>query len=346
MLPDYAEQRLRRKWDAVTDNPGLEQVEELPKFEFFDPRPSLSQDSESKELRIVTLKDVAPLLIKDDPKVEAKNVATEVVSSTDTEVEAIEKDFFTIGSTEDEVIAVMGTPTAVQFAPYFKTLFYGSATVTIKSGRVTEYSNGAGLKVRPLSSDSSQGFFTIGSTEEEVIAVMGTPTSVHDYSSFKTLYFGSSTVTIKRGRVSEYSNSGGLKVRLQSTASSLGYFTIGSTEDEVIAVMGTPTSVHDYSSFKTLYFGSSTVTIKRGRVSEYSNSGGLKVRLQSTTSLLGYFKIGSTEDEVIAVMGTPTSIHDYSSFKTLYFGSATVTIKSGRVSEYSNSGGRLKVKAS
>lgn len=52
------------------------------------------------------------------------------------------------------------------------------------------------------------------------------------------------------------------------------YFTIGSTEDEVVDVMGEPTSVNKFEILneKILFFNSSTVTFKNGKVKQYSNN--------------------------------------------------------------------------
>ncbi|MEO5990039.1 MAG: hypothetical protein ABIP68_00265 [Ferruginibacter sp.] len=59
-----------------------------------------------------------------------------------------------------------------------------------------------------------------------------------------------------------------------------------------------------------------------------------------------YFTIGSTEDEVLEVMGDPTSIMDskYSDRKTYIYEYSSISFTSGRVSEYSNIGKNLKVK--
>lgn len=63
------------------------------------------------------------------------------------------------------------------------------------------------------------------------------------------------------------------------------YFTIGSTEDEVIQVMGDPTSVHKFESLKEkmFFYGTSIVTFRNGKVKEYSNNGNnLRVKYKST----------------------------------------------------------------
>lgn len=56
--------------------------------------------------------------------------------------------------------------------------------------------------------------------------------------------------------------------------------------------------------------------------------------------------IGSTEEEVIKVMGDPDSYRDISLFKILEYGMSSVTIENGKVKSYDNSDGNLKVKVS
>ncbi len=61
-----------------------------------------------------------------------------------------------------------------------------------------------------------------------------------------------------------------------------GYFTIGSTEDEVLAVMGEPTSyLITADEARKFLYGMSTVYLFQGKVISYDNlEGNLKVRVQ------------------------------------------------------------------
>lgn len=62
---------------------------------------------------------------------------------------------------------------------------------------------------------------------------------------------------------------------------STGYFTIGSTEAEVIALMGDPSSYHNYGWSKTFYYGSSSIEFEYGIVKGYNNSDkNLKVKVK------------------------------------------------------------------
>jgi hypothetical protein len=199
---------------------------------------------------------------------------------------------------------------------------------------------------QPLSSNNSQsasdhsnsGAFTIGSTEEELIQVMGSPSSITNLVGEKLMYFDTSSVTVKDGKVFEYSDRGNLKVEVSSKSKSTGPFTMGSSEDDVIATMGTPSSISNLIGEKLLYFNLSSVTIKDGKVFEYSDRGNLKVVVRSKSKSIRPFGVGSSEDDVIAIMGTPSSISNLIGEKLLYFNLSSVTIKDGKVFEYSNKG--------
>lgn len=110
----------------------------------------------------------------------------------------------TIGSSEEEVLLVQGTPTRVEKDKWF----YGFSELVFKNGRVAEYDNYfSNLKVRILPSAPSgsepPGNFTIGSTPDKVLAVQGTPTAIHgDRWSFDF-----ATVIFRDGKVYEVTGS-------------------------------------------------------------------------------------------------------------------------------------------
>jgi hypothetical protein len=122
-------------------------------------------------------------------------------------------------------------------------------------------------------------------------------------------------------------------------------FTIGSSENDVRAVQGTPSSVNKTYNGKSLGYEFSTVYFTNGVVSEYSNiSNNLKICVSSShSSNSGVFSIGSSEDEVRAVQGTPTSINKTYNGKSLGYEFSTVYFTNGVVSEYSNISNNLKI---
>ncbi len=128
----------------------------------------------------------------------------------------------------------------------------------------------------PVPPKPPSGYFTIGSTKDEVIAVQGTP----DKFSETTFRYGSSRVGFQNGRVVSWKNKvPALKAKLipapQTTAKP--YFTVGSTKDEVIAVQGTP----DEFSEDMFRYGSSRVDFQHDRVVSWKNKvPALKVQLR------------------------------------------------------------------
>ena len=118
------------------------------------------------------------------------------------------------------------------------------------------------------------------------------------------------------------------------------HITIGSSQEEVLLVQGTPTRVDGDKWF----YGFAELVFKNGRVAEYDNYfGTLKVRLLPPTDSEpeppgNYFTIGSTPDEVLAVQGTPTSIHG----NRWSFNFDVVSFRDGKVHNVSNADGDLR----
>lgn len=196
---------------------------------------------------------------------------------------------------------------------------------------------------------STKGKFTIGSTRAEVIGVQGTPSSVMQYGISETLSYGLSSVDLKNGRVTGYSNlSNNLKVTAKETdsSSSKKSFFLGATRADVVSVQGTPSSVMQYGDSETLSYGLSSVDLKNGRVTGYSN---LSNNLRVVASLSGVksgntrFSIGATRAEVFSIQGTPSGIMRYGNSETFSYGLSSVDLKGGRVTGYSDLANNLKV---
>ena len=56
-----------------------------------------------------------------------------------------------------------------------------------------------------------------------------------------------------------------------------------------------------------------------------------------------YFKIGSTEEEVLNIQGEPSSSYESYDTKIYYWGNNSVTFKGGKVVAFNNWNGKLKV---
>ena len=92
-----------------------------------------------------------------------------------------------------------GTPTAI----WENTMEYGSSSIRFDGDKVTGWNmvpaNPLKIKLVPSShSEIGRGYFTSGSTKDEVVAIQGTPTlSIWD----DTYQYGKSSVTFEDGKV-------------------------------------------------------------------------------------------------------------------------------------------------
>ena len=186
-------------------------------------------------------------------------------------------DYFTLGSTRDEVLAVQGTPD--HYRDMGREFRYGESRITFEGGRVTSWHQHANhpLRVRLLPRVSANvDFFTYQSTRDVVLSVQGTP----DHFSENTFHYGYSTVKFENDRVVEWNRTPThpLKVILEpSVPTSSKFFTLGSSQDEVIAAQGTP----DQFSEHMFKFGYSTVSFDQGRVVSWYQSAASPLNVRS-----------------------------------------------------------------
>jgi len=197
---------------------------------------------------------------------------------------------------------------------------------------------GGGLE-RSASSDAipapqavSRGKFTVGSTRDEVLAVQGTPSESGD----RVWRYGSSSVLFTGGRVAGWDVEPGSPLDVQMRPSrpvrtTKGYFTVGSTRDEVLAVQGTPSEFSD----RVWRYGSSSVLFSDDRVAgwDVEPDSPLKVQMlpsRPVRTTKGYFTVGSTKDEVLAVQGTPTEFRD----RVWQYGKSLVLFSGDRVTSW------------
>lgn len=288
-------------------------------------------------------------VIEPAPPIPAPKVASEAPAVSNVAPVPVERrrtapaGYFTVGSTKDEVLAVQGTPTRLSDTQWA----YGLSHVTFQNGRVTSWYvspvNSLHATMMPdneadAATARGRGYFTVGSTKDEVLGVQGTPTS---FSGAQWTY-GLSHVSFQNGRVVSWYISPVNSLRVKMLASdgsaavrSASYFSVGSTKDEVLAAQGTPTSFSDTQ----WTYGLSHVTFQNGKVSSWyvSPVNSLRAKMVPENPMdaeaaraRGYFTVGSTKDEVLAVQGTPTSFSE----TQWSYGLSHVTFQNGRVTTW------------
>lgn len=118
---------------------------------------------------------------------------------------------------------------------------------------------------------------------------------------------------------------------------SVGFFTLGSSEDDVKQIQGVPTSI----SGDRWGYGLSRITFTDGFVSGWSEiDTKLKVIIPKTDENASSFRIGDRKQDVVNVMGTPTSITG----NRWGYGLSRITFEDDQVSGWSEIDVQLKVK--
>lgn len=183
-------------------------------------------------------------------------------------------------------------------------------------------------------------YYTIGSSQAEVLRLQGQPTRIHG----QTWVYGLSEIHFRQGRVWRYNNfDGSLRIRLETggQGESRGCVTLGSTPEDVLRTHGTPTRIEKDRWF----YGYSEIRFKDGRVDGYDNYfGDLNIRLLPAAAAEGsreapaFFTVGDTPDEVLRVQGTPTGVQG--NLWTYNF--ASVYFREGKVNYVLNSDGGLR----
>ncbi|MGD1941317.1 MAG: hypothetical protein ACFB0G_08380 [Leptolyngbyaceae cyanobacterium] len=194
--------------------------------------------------------------------------------------------YWTIGSDRELVLKIQGMPIRVnQHSTTCKeVMYYGNSTVELQNGYVVDYSDldrnltVLGDEQVALSVQPRANTWTLGSTQEEVFQAQGTPTRTSTYQDAVTLHYNESIVELVNNRVVGYTNLiGNLKVSMVPAAGSTeaaANWGLGSNRTAVLhAEQTTPTAVSrvDNSCEEIFNFDNSTVTFRRGLVTEYSN---------------------------------------------------------------------------
>ena len=207
---------------------------------------------------------------------------------------------------------------------------------------------------------AAQSYWTIGSDRELVIALQGMPTRMTQYgnSCKEVMYYGDSIVELKNGYVVDFSDLddnlqvlGNGQVALSFRAKPENW-AIGSSQEEVFQIQGTPTRTSTFQNAMTLHYGDSIVLLESDRVIGYANTNGdLRVAMMPMTATglatATVWTIGADRVDVLqAEQQTPTAVSrlDSSCKEIFRFGDSTVTFRQGFVSEYINHENALKLR--
>jgi len=169
-------------------------------------------DSQDGGSFIFFLKQSQPVQAKAQYDPNGATMGTAPVDSGLTSLSSAESNYFTLGSTKEEVIKVMGTPDGINVYQALgkEEWRYSYSTVTFNSkGAVTEWNDTSKVLKAFLGNREAGKTFTLGSTKEEVIKAMGTPDGINVYQALgkEEWRYSYSTVTFNRkGAVTEWND--------------------------------------------------------------------------------------------------------------------------------------------
>lgn len=177
-------------------------------------------------------------------------------------------------------------------------------------------------------------FITIGSTKEDVKKIMGAPDSLMDF----TWGYGLSNIEFYGDKVIGWYNiDNNLKISLGSKKKNASLITLGSSQQDVVYAMGTPTSMMGNS----WGYGLSSIEFYSGKViGWYDIDNNLKVSLGNKKKNAPLITVGSSQQDVIDAIGTPTSIMG----NTWGYGLSSIEFYENKVTGWYNTEGNLRIK--
>ncbi len=266
-----------------------------------------------------------------------------------------------LGSSDQDVLSVMLEPTNVETsAPLTKYYYNNSIIYLLDTGdgmMVIGWDN-SGNNLKVTTGPASGNTFGLGSTLDDVVSVMGTPKVFDPYyylGNGRGTYFeysDGSTVSFEGSfKVDGWSNKGTLKVSAGNKDASAPSIKLGSSLEDIVKVMGTPTSLQSSAVSKLpyqLYYGDTLITLgKDATVAGWQNKNIYDICLGTKDPSAPAIVKGSTLEDVVRAMGTPDEVTPYSANdKPLYLKYGTSYIEmdqsTGLVKTWTNNG-NLKV---
>jgi outer membrane protein assembly factor BamE (lipoprotein component of BamABCDE complex) len=223
---------------------------------------------------------------------------------------------FTLGASKDEVLALEGTPTAIDRS-LGETWWYEGTRIEFRKGRVAEWHMSPmqrRLRVVLLPRDESvaatakaRDSYGPNATKDEVLGVEGTPTAI-DLSLGETWWYGGARLEFRNGRIRDDSAGPMSPLHISMSAPDMA--------DEAEA-----------TSPKLKHTRPRQQRIERSDVES------------SEPAQKRFFGVGSSSADVQAAQGKPQRVLEADAATEIWqYGSSTVTIRNGTVREYSNLG--------
>ncbi len=210
-----------------------------------------------------------------------------------------------LGSTKNDVHVALGSPTEIVYNNPYRWNYRNSHVTFDQEWKVIGWTNtynqfDIGLK-KPIG-----GIIDLGSTKDDVHAALGSPTEILYNNPYRWNYRNSHVTFNQEWKVIGWTNTyNQLDLALKSRVS--GTIDLGSTRDEVLVALGSPTEILYNNPYRWNYRNSHVTFDKEWNVIGWTNTyDQLDLALRSRVG--GSIDLDSTKDEVLAALGSPTEI--------------------------------------
>lgn len=213
----------------------------------------------------------------------------------------------------------------------------------------------AGMLAQALNAAPAKTAFYIGSPVEDVLAVLGKPTSVMTLDDNKRgiLYYNNAQVTIQNGKVDKWK---GLPV--QPPKADLPPFTLGTKRETALAAYGMPGAAYRTDTQKTVAaktvrtsretweYNKSALVFINEALAGWNNAGDLKIDMGVQAPEAKPITFGATPAEVVAAAGTPPNLNPLNEQDSVWkYGSAVLVFHDGKVTGWDDFERQLKINA-
>lgn len=238
-----------------------------------------------------------------------------------------------LGVGAKDVIFALGSPSEISFTNPYR-WYYRNAYVTFDSDwNVNGWRNTYGELNQALIVPIG-GKLSLGMTTEDVVAALGTPSEI-SYTDKFTWYYKNSRVTFNSDwNVTGWKNTYG-ELDSALVVPSGGKIAIGINKDALLEALGTPSEIAHNNPYRW-YYKNSYVTFDAGWIVNGWRDlyGELKPSFYNPQG--GTLDVGSTSEDVIRVLGTPTEISSSNPFIWTYKNSTVLFGSDWKIQKWKN----------
>jgi len=195
---------------------------------------------------------------------------------------------------------------------------------------------------------SISGLF-LGSTKDQVIDSLGEPSKKEDeylnqwYYEESIIYFDSDDLVVGYIDLGELTHALSIYVKTNYMEQNIDEFFIGSSKASILNLLGAPSEIKQLNPDTWKYKNSTIHFTFKDLVDGYMNYyGEIDEFLPKGEDLDGLFSIGSSKEEVMKVMGPPSSIENYHTSIWIYKLAKVYFDDEGYVEDIEDSYGDLK----